>query len=229
MKQTTALFSLTLACVLVASTARGRPAEPVKSMAQARAAWLDGKQLFDQGRFGAAKASFERGYQLSGKGGFLFNMAECDRLTGKNREARRLYLKYLSNHPEGRHKERALHRCLRLQAGPCELRLTRSAPKEREEPESTPESRGSAPLTRGLSPEDPSARQPLVRGPAQRSSSRPPPAKRSTAFYKHWGFWAGVGAVVVAGSVTAIVLGTRSDDEPAMPAGDFTVDLRGGR
>jgi hypothetical protein len=204
MKQTTTLSTLALACVLVAPTARGQPAEP---MARARAAWLEGRQLFDQGRFGAAKDSFERGYRMSGKGGFLFNMAECDRLNGKKKGARRLYLKYLTDHPEGRHKDRALRRCRRLQVGPCQLRDT---------------------LTRGLSPDDPSARQPFVRVPAKRSSSRPP-AGRSTAFYKHWGFWAGVGAVVVAGSVTAIVLGTRSDDEPAMPAGDYTIDFRGGR
>lgn len=209
MKQITTL--LTLACALLASPAQGQPVQSAERMARARAAWLEGRQLFDQGRFSAAKASFARGYRLSSKGGFLFNMAECERLIGKKRGARRLYLKYLTNHPKGRHKERALHKCQGLQAGPCH--------------ETKKAQRRSAPLTRGLSPDDPSARQPLVRSPARTSSQR----SSSTPFYKHWGFWAGVGAVVVAGSVTAIVLGTRSDDEPAMPTGDYTLDFRGGR
>lgn len=200
---------LALVCALLSLPAQGRP--PAEGIARARAAWLEGRQLFNQGRFEAAKGAFAAGYRLSGKEGFLFNMAECERLIGRKPSARRLYLRYLSEHPGGRYKGRALRRCQALRAGPCD------APQE--------SSRRAGPVT-VLSPDDPSARQPLVRTrPPRRRRSRP----SSSAFYKHWGFWAGVGAVVVAGSVTAIVLGTRSDGAPPTPAGDYTLDLRGGR
>ncbi len=168
--------------------------------------WNRGLQLFNRGSYAEAMKAFARGYQLSRKAGFLFNMAECARLMNDRARARQLYVRYLTEHPQGKLRAEALRRCEELGLGPCPALGREDLPGESPPPPPPP----------ALQPTP----QPAPYLPA-RQEAPPPPGK---PFYKRWPLWVGVGAVVIAGTVTAAVLASRSHDR-AVPEGNYVVDF----
>ncbi len=198
---------------------------------RARASWIGGQALFNQGKYQEAMALFAEGYALSHRPAFLFNMAECARLLDDRPLAHRLYLRYLTYHPESHGREKAKQRCLELGVGPCTPAAAK--PERRRSP-----SGGGPPATggkvhapagepdlgrgRGLEPRPSSALEPGFRPRIPLSEEIP--RERPRAFYKRWPLWLGVGLVVVAGGVTAAILATRSQ-ERSVPPGDRYLDL----
>jgi len=104
-------FSGVLCLALAIPQAAHARSQPVGSSAQrARQAWTDGRALYQGADYAAALERFRVGCDLSGKGGFLFNMAECKRLLGSRADARALYLRYLEENPTGKHRQLAARR-----------------------------------------------------------------------------------------------------------------------
>ena len=182
---------------------------------QAREAWKAGSALFDKGDFKAARARFEQGFRLSGKGGFLYNIGECARLAGDTMGAHAAYTRYLREFADGKHRDAVLEKCRGLGLGPCSTLKATPAPPPTPKAADEPGPDLSPPAPAGQ------AKQP---GPFT-SPAPPAPTTRSTRWYKHWGFWTAVGAVVVAGTVTAIAVAARPGD-PSTPAGDATLSWR---
>lgn len=215
------LWVVLIAGLGLATAARAKtPAD----MEQAKKAFKQGQELYNKGDYKGALKQFSRGYKLSGKGGFLFNMAECARQIASKKLAREMYLRYVREHPRGKHRAEAIKQCRSLAVGPCP------------EDGSLTEPRSARPAVAPAKPLPPAKQLPPAEAEptpaAVKADYLPPPAappggkqERSRPFYKHWGFWAGVGAVVVAGSVTAVVLATRSDDGPSYPPADYTLDF----
>jgi hypothetical protein len=248
----------------LATMARAKTPADIK---QAKLAWKQGQELYNKGDFKGALKEFSRGYKLSGKGGFLFNMAECARRMASKKLAREMYLRYVREHPKGKHTSEALKQCLSLAVGPCpedgsltEPRPAKPAAKpaalaKAKPAASTAKAAASAAKPAALAKAKPATAAakppPLAKAKPAASTVKPPPLakakpaastvkadylpppaappggkqERSRPFYRHWGFWAGVGAVVVAGSVTAVVLATRGDDGPSYPPSDYTLDF----
>jgi hypothetical protein len=71
--------------------------------------------------------------------------------------------------------------------------------------ERVPQSDGTAPVSLTTVPESPSSSPPI---------------------YKRWWFWAGVGAVVVAGTITALLVARGSDSSPCSGIGPNCVELK---
>jgi len=197
---------------------------------RARTSWREGQTLFNAGRYKEAMAEFAEGYALSHRAAFLFNMAECARLLDDRPLAHRLYLRYLTYHPQSQGRDKAKQRCVELGVGPCTV-----APAK---PKRVP-----SPAAQALAAPAPGRSPAARRGPRQtlgeearpRSSLQPaaqplPSVPDETRreqpkpFYKRWPLWVGVGLAVVAGGVTASILATRSGDR-SIPAGDRYLDL----
>ncbi|MCB9558103.1 MAG: hypothetical protein H6707_18455 [Deltaproteobacteria bacterium] len=225
-----------------ASPAWAQQPDPI---VQARQEWEAGRQLFQVGRYAGALEHFSRGYQLSQKGGFLFNMAECARLLGEKLRARGLYLSYLRIHGKERFRDQAIANCNALGQGDCTPSASGpavvapavpTAPVVPVAPTPTPKHAappaGPTPPKTAVKPtRQPSAAAgvatPKLEAKAPYLPDEKSPGKTSPKgrpFYRHWGFWAGVGAAVVAGTVTAVVLATRSDS--SLPAHDWLFDFR---
>lgn len=216
-------------------------AQSPEDMTRARAAHKKGQQLYQQGDYPGALDHFSRGYKLSGKSGFLFNMAESARQIGSKETAREMYMRYVRKHPTGKHRATALQMCLQLKVGPCPMDgvLEQPGGPRDELPDKLPplpkaKARVTTPPPAGVSRTRPAthlktgALKPVEHPQKDYLPPPPPPAgvheESSTPFYKHWAFWTGVGAVIIAGGVTAVVLATRSDSGDGSPPSDYVIE-----
>jgi tetratricopeptide (TPR) repeat protein len=167
---------------------------------KARAFALEGKKAFDTGDYALAVTKYQEAYRLKSAPGLLFNLAQSYRKLGDLDEALSFYRRYLeSNPPEA-------------QARATELVITQ-VEAERVEKAAEAQRRLDAEREgRRLKLEE--TRLELARTEAAAAARRleleqslkaqtaPPPVT------ERWWFWAGLGAVVVAGAVTATVLAT---------------------
>ena len=190
------------------------------ALLEAEAAWQRGKEHFGRDQYDRAMAEFEKGYRLTGRGGFLFNMAECARLLRKGKVARELYMRYLAKYPTGQFRENALARCEALGEGSCKSEppvfVPAPTPAPVQQPAAQPlgnpalppptRASGLAPRAVDITPVQPSARR----------SHRP--------FYRHWAFWTAVG-VVVAGAATGVALAVKGRSG-GRPDADLSTDAR---
>jgi tetratricopeptide (TPR) repeat protein len=153
---------------------------------------------FNAGRYAEAELDFSRGYALSHKPGFLWNMAESARSAGATERALALYRQYLAEaEPDAPRIEAAREWIATL---------------ERQHPANALAPRSVAAAT-GAGATETSAFVP----------SRSEPLHDDTAIYEEWWFWAGAGVLAAAGVVTAVLL-TRPEDEHAeVPEGPLVV------
>ncbi len=208
-------------------SAWGIPPINHKDLARAKEAWRVGRALYKKGDYQAAKKQFAVGHRITNKGGFLFNMAECARMLGEKQAAKKLYQRYLKTYPQGNYRERALEKCQALHFGHC---LEKKTPKKNSAEKSSPSALsltkkkmkakttgGALQVAHPILVNDPTARDVFVQ-----KQSKPPSKK---PFYRHWGFWTGVGIAVVGGSITAIILATRSNND-SLPPADYVINYQ---
>jgi hypothetical protein len=183
---------------------------------RARQHFENGQRLVDEGRFANAYTEFERGYELSGRPLFLFNMGECARQMGDDERARRAYERYLEQDPGGQLAATAQQRLAALPRGQPPSRGPTSGPAATAEP--PPAAAPKPPLT-------PPAQEAPPPTPPGLVGLDQPPVPKGPPVWKRWELWAGVGAAVVAGSV--VVYATTREGSAGCGAG--CIDLRGGR
>jgi hypothetical protein len=214
------------------ANAAGAEAE---SKEAAREAWRQGNAAYNLGHYVEAAKSYEDAYKLVQDPAFLFNIAQSLRLANMPEQAIDRYRAFLRTAPaESPNREVALKFSEELKK---ELKRRAEAKSEAAvvAPAATDPAQGAAPVpavpaaapsaaTAAVpAPESPApavapAAAPLNLVPTQPPvdtsaalTSAPPPAEAGpeTPFYKAWWFWTGVGGVVVAGTVTAILLANR--------------------
>jgi hypothetical protein len=193
----------------------GSPTLSKTQLAAAKRAWTDGARLFAEKSYDQALERFAAGYKLANKPGFLFNMAECHKQLGNKAKARAYYDHYLKEGGK-KFRKRALDACAALGYVGC-----------RDEPKTvggaqSPKSKAPVASTRATKL-TPVAAKSQTQTPKKLSPTdfRPLRRRASTPFYKHWGFWTGIGAAVVAGTVTAVVLATQSGSNS--PSANYTL------
>jgi tetratricopeptide (TPR) repeat protein len=180
-----------LACLvafsMVSASAEAGPAED-----EARTHAKAGTAAFNLGHYDEAVAEYESAYKLVPDPVFLFNIGQAHRLAGNAEKALVAYRSYLRTAPvNAPNREQVEKHVEQLEAA---TRTPGPAPKP------------SPPVARkpDLTPTaEPPASPALDVTAAGAAAGRPSP---STPVYKTWWFWAGVGAVVVAGTTTAILL-----------------------
>jgi len=184
--------------------------------AAAKAHYEAATRLYDVHEYGEALKEYKAGYLSRPDPSFLFNIAQCYKRLGQPAQAREFFREYLKKaSPEDPNRVQA------------EARIRELDTREVADPAPPPASAAATPTTPALGdlPEptvDKSPVLPSSAAPAMASGGEPAgvdlsasnttqPDRSQPAFYQTWWFWSGVGAVVVAGTVTAVLLSRGSD------------------
>jgi tetratricopeptide (TPR) repeat protein len=188
--------------------------------AVARAHHETGTRLYDLREYSGALKEYRAAYLAKPDPAFLFNIGQCLRKLGHNTEALDFFREYLKKAPPDNPNrdlvETLIHNIQgglsseqdpfdRTAGGQTELR---PAPEAIPPPAPGPIS----PSEKAQQPAAPSLVTPNATQPAGVDLTVSAPATEehaSTPTYRTWWFWTGMGAVVVAGTVTAIVIASR--------------------
>jgi tetratricopeptide (TPR) repeat protein len=118
------------------------PAAAADDRVRAKAAFEEGRKLFQVGDYREALARFKQAFMYKEDAAFLLNIAQCHRFLGENKEALTLYRRYLKAVPEGESPEirKVVENAIRdlesATAGPAPTATT--APGTPSAPTSTP-------------------------------------------------------------------------------------------
>jgi len=182
--------------------------------AAAKAHYEAATRLYDVHEYGEALKEYKAGYLTRPDPSFLFNIAQCYKRLGQPEQAREFFREYLKKAAPGDPN--------RVQA---EARIRELDTREVAVPAPPPASAEAAPPAPGDLPAaavDKSTALPFSAAPAIAGGAVPAgvdlsasnttqPDRSDPAFYRTWWFWSGVGAVVVAGTVTAVLLSRGGD------------------
>lgn len=179
-------------------------ADTTTNETRARELTATGNGHFEAGRYAEAERAFREAYALSGLPGFLWNMAQCARLSGQSERALVLYRKYLETAPEGSQREEAERWVGLLQLNEPKPATPKPSPNKGTERDTTRRNeRKSSVLV-------------LSDTPAYREDASSP------AVYETWWFWAGAGAVVT-GVVAAVLISNGSESSSSAAAQPGTI------
>jgi ribosomal protein S20 len=204
----------------------GANAEANKSAA--RAEWRQANVAYNLGHYDEAAKHFEAAYTLVQDSAFLFNVAQSYRMGGKLDQALDRYRAFLRTSSAGAPNRDTAEKLVaeikrkldeEKKNGP--IATPEAAPAKEaapaatltpppvEKPVTSPGSAAPLPVSAAPIPAPVDSTTVLTTVPAA-----PEPADAGQPIYKKWWFWTGVGAVVVAGTVTAILLATHSSSSP---------------
>lgn len=161
--------------------AQSNTAVATDDVAAAKEHFLNGKKLYDLGKFADAAAEYELAYQAKDDPALLFNIGQAYRLAGNLPKAILAYKAYLRNTPDATNREEVENRIRELQAS-----------------QSEPHSR----LGVQRPPEKTVA--PTVESPSLTTAS--PINERRKPLYKRWWPWT-IAGVVVVGAAVGVTLG----------------------
>jgi hypothetical protein len=206
-----ALLALTLVFGAVAVSAlAGAPAQAGESedVRKAREHYKNGDDAFKAGRYDEAYREWEAGFKLSGRPLFLLNMAHAERKRGELRDARALYQRYMLMEPQTKFRAEVESVLKEIDAALAAEDAAKAAhpdpaasapPPPPPAPATAPPAVSAPPLS--LAPPPPSESRPVggidAEARAERGDDHP--------FYGRWWFWAGAGALVAAGVLTAVL------------------------
>jgi len=158
----------------------------------ARAHFQAGEAKFKAGAFDEALAEYQAGYDVLPLPGFLINVAQCQRRLGDLKTARATYQKFVLVAPDSPLLPQVRSMIAEIDGLLAKPEADKPAPDADEgaKPQST--------LTTAAPAEMPG---PILVGKASDPAPEPAPRRR-------WWLWGTIGAVVVAGAVTAVVLST---------------------
>ena len=203
-----------------AEAAKKKPA----SAARARKEFKLGKKEAELAHFQKAIDHFEKAYSYERVPALLFNIGQCHRYLKDYDRALYFFEEYLREDPKAEDRrvvEDEIAEIKRLR----EAAIAEATPPPSDEapvtppPATTTRVEPTPPPASAVAPED-------ERLAIALSERAPPPAAAEQPIYKRWWFWAGVGAVVVAGTVTALVL-SRTTTQVIEPTGSLgAVDTR---
>jgi len=193
----------------------------------ARAHYETATRLYDLREYSKALDEYKAAYLAKPDPAFLFNIGQCFRKLGNTTSAMDFYQQYLKKIPaEDPGRIQAEARIRDIQLGRESEDDPFAKPGEKDVLISQPIALPASPPEPPLPPKEATSPSPLPL-PASSASTPPPEADRrleltsprsaqvlsSPSIYSTWWFWTGVGSVVVAGTVTAIVL-SKGGSEP---------------
>jgi len=156
---------------------------------EARAHFQAGEAHFKASAFDEALAEYQQGYDAKPLPGFLVNIAQCQRRLGDLKKARSTYQKFVLVAPDS-----PLVPQVRSMIAEIDGLLEKEPEKSAAEPDADAK---------------PAVAMPAPAAPVLvASASAPAPAASTEPRRRRWWLWGAVGAVVVGGAVTAVVLST---------------------
>lgn len=165
---------------------------------KARVHFQAGEERFKAGAFAEALAEYQAGYDVLPLPGFLINVAQCQRRLGDLKTARATYQKFVLVAPDSPLVPQVKSMIAEIDGLLADLDKNKSAPAEDE-----------------AKPADPApAPAPVPAAPAAQETTAPvlvatpAPAEQTEQPRRRWWLWGALGAVVVGGAVTAVVLST---------------------
>jgi len=184
--------TIAIGAVLVALVVAGPVAAATPEAERtARAHFQAGETKFKAGAFDEALAEYQAGYDVLPLPGFLINVAQCQRRLGDLKTARATYQKFVLVAPDS-----PLLPQVRSMIAEIDGLLAKPEPDKPAASDADQNAKPESTLTAAAPAETPA----LV---AKASDPAPEPAPR-----RRWWLWGVIGAVVVGGAVTAIVLST---------------------
>lgn len=186
MTRTIAIGAALVALLVAGSVGAATP----EAERTARAHFQAGEARFKAGAFDEALAAYQAGYDVLPLPGFLINVAQCQRRLGDLKTARATYQKFVLVAPDS-----PLLPQVRSMIAEIDGLLAKPEPDEPAEADEA--AKPASTLTAAAPTETPA---PLL---ARASDPAPEPAPR-----RRWWLWGAIGAVVVGGAVTAVVLST---------------------
>jgi tetratricopeptide (TPR) repeat protein len=201
--------SLTLAVVVLLGALAAAPAARADDRAEARAHYDKATAAYALGRYADAAAEFEQAFSLKPDPALLYNAAQSYRLAGKKERALELYRNYRRVY--GRRAEHSpdvdKHIAELEKAIENDRRVSSAESTSLANPDGQPSPGVVVPMPA------PQATQPVPAAPppATATSSaalvtQPAPHDEDRPVFTRWWFWAGAGAIVAAGVVTAVLL-----------------------
>lgn len=157
-----------------------------------------GTMFYNLGQFEDAIAEYRKGYEQKADAVFLYNIAQAYRQIGAADKALFFYKRYLSTSPDARNRGQVEERIVELEASIAAGAKSAAPP----EPIGPPESGRSSP-------------SPLVTPPVTLAEHHDP----ARPLWKQWWAWAGAGAVVVAGVITAVAVASGGRSGPRTELG----------
>jgi tetratricopeptide (TPR) repeat protein len=204
-----------------AEAARKKPA----NVARARKEFKLAKKEAELGHFKKAIDHFEKAYSYERVPALLFNIGQCHRYLKDYDRALYFFEEYLREDPKAGDRqvvEDEIAEIKRLR----ETAMADAAPPPKVESDEHPVAVVTTAEAVSASSADTNVAAPEDRQLALALSERAPPQEAEQPVYARWWFWAGVGAVVAAGAVTAVLL-TRTSTEVVDPTGSLgAVDAR---
>jgi len=217
------LLMLSLVTVLVPGVARAQTQPPEQAsppQAKPAAPGEDAKAIYDHalslyalGRYAEAAPLFERAFELKPVPALLYNAAQSHRLAGHPERAVTLYESYLRLYGDPARKAE-------IEAHIAELKTAIAA--QQHAATSPPTSADTAGASNATATPSPPSTTPSV-APSTETLTAAAPAKKPPLIKRPW-FWAAVGggALVVAGVIIGVTVGTRGHTSP--PASFGTID-----
>ena len=187
---------LLLAFLFLLPTRLLRAGEPGKATDSSKAAALahfeTAGRLYDLREYAKALDEYKAAYLVKPDPAFLFNIGQCHRKLGQNPQALDFFQQYLKKAPAN-DPNRSL----------VESRIADIQAEERAKPASAPSAVAPdvlTPLPVAVAPAAP------AEGTDVSTEIQAAPAVEAKPLYTRWWFWTGIGAVVVGGAVTTILL-----------------------
>jgi hypothetical protein len=216
-----ALRAFLLAGLLVGTSAATSPAlaEPAPPGSPGRAAavkkardhFQTGQRLYTVSRYREALEQFKNAFLEIEDPVFLYNIAQCHRLLGENTEAVRFYRRYVEAAPGAAERQRAQKWIAELEGKAPAIAAAPTPPAASPAPAPLSPPLAVAPTETSPPPVSPPPPAPMLEPrpvtgepAAAVSFTSPPPPPGDSPVYKRWWFWAGVGAVVLVGTVSAV-------------------------
>jgi tetratricopeptide (TPR) repeat protein len=187
-RTTTGIAAALLASMLWTADAAAAPSEAER---QARTHFQTGEARFKAGAFDEALAEYQAGYEAKPLPGFLVNIAQCQRRLGDLKAARATYQKFILVAPDSPLVPQVRSMIGEIDGLLANTESGKPVPDVEEETKPAPEPPPAA------KPEPEQAAPVLVAQP------QAPAPERSS---HRWWLWGGLGAIVVGGAVTAVVL-----------------------
>jgi tetratricopeptide (TPR) repeat protein len=163
--------------------------------AQARRYFQSASKHFDLGEYREALDDFKSGYRLREDPVFLYNIAQCERLLGRNVDAIRTYKSYLRRRPDAPNRDEVEKKIEALEQAQRSQERASSTP-----PNQVMDAEGRGTTEHGTTEHGttgPTASQATTENAGTLTTSANPAPPPATPLYKKWWLWTVVGVVVV--------------------------------
>jgi tetratricopeptide (TPR) repeat protein len=200
---------LILIATLMLGTTGGAVAAEDKTTSEARRLYSEATAAFGLGNYAEAAEKYEGSFKLHPDAALLYNAAQAYRMAGNQTRALQLYRNFIRLYGDNPRTPDARTHVAALEKALAEAATASAAP-----PPPAPAPMPTPPASPSLTAPAPSPEQP----PALVVAQTPQSTDEGTPLVRRPWFWVAVGAVVVGGTVAAL-LATRKTEYPSPTLG----------